>query len=199
MAVLRSTEKSMDLHLPARNLHVIAWRGVFWTRPFCAAAALEKPTMAQFVLRVNGAPTHVEAPPEESLLSVLRYRLNLTGTKYGCGEGECGVCTVLLNGRAFRSCRVSVSAAANAEMTTIEGLERHGVLTPVQQAFMDEGAMQCGYCTSGMILEATALLDETPSPTEEQIMTRMNGNLCRCGTYPRIVSAVRRAAEGGRA
>ncbi len=155
--------------------------------------------MTEFVLQVNGASMRVEAPAEESLLSVLRYRLNLTGTKYGCGEGECGACTVLLNGKAYRSCRVSVAAAANAGITTIEGLERHGVLTPVQQAFVDEGAMQCGYCTSGMIVEATALLEENPQPTEEQIVARMNGNVCRCGTYPRIVAAVRRAAEGGRA
>lgn len=155
--------------------------------------------MAQFALHVNGAQMRVEVPPEESLLSVLRYRLNLTGTKYGCGEGECGACTVLLNGQAFRSCRVSVAAAANAQITTIEGLEHDGQLTPVQQAFMDEGAMQCGYCTSGMIIEATALLDESPQPTEQQIVARMNGNVCRCGTYPWIVAAVRRAAAGGRA
>ncbi len=155
--------------------------------------------MAQFALHVNGAQMSVEAPPEESLLSVLRYRLSLTGTKYGCGEGECGACTVLLNGQAYRSCRVSVAAAANARITTIEGLEHDGQLTPVQQAFVDEGAMQCGYCTSGMIMEATALLDESPKPTEQQIVARMNGNVCRCGTYPRIVAAVRRAAERGRA
>jgi len=155
--------------------------------------------MAQFVLHVNGAPIHVDAPPDESLLSVLRYRLDMTGTKFGCGEGRCGACTVLLNGEAFRSCRVSLDAAKNADITTIEGLERHDVLTPVQQAFMDEGAMQCGYCTPGMIMQATALLAENPQPTEKQIVTRMNGNVCRCGTYPRIVAAVRRAAQGGRA
>jgi aerobic-type carbon monoxide dehydrogenase small subunit (CoxS/CutS family) len=155
--------------------------------------------MAQFVLHVNGVPIHVDAPPDESLLSVLRYRLDMTGTKFGCGEGRCGACTVLLNGEAFRSCRVSLDAAKNADITTIEGLERHDVLTPVQQAFVDEGAMQCGYCTPGMILQATALLAENPQPTEKQIVMRMNGNVCRCGTYPRIVAAVRRAAQGGRA
>lgn len=155
--------------------------------------------MAQYLLHINGAPMHVEAPPDESLLSVLRYRLDLTGTKFGCGEGKCGACTVHLNGQAFHSCRVSVDAAKNADITTIEGLERHDVLTPVQQAFVDEGAMQCGYCTSGMIMQATALLAENPQPSEKQIVMRMNGNLCRCGTYPRIVAAVRRAAQGGRA
>jgi aerobic-type carbon monoxide dehydrogenase small subunit (CoxS/CutS family) len=156
--------------------------------------------MADYVLHVNGAPMRVEAPPDEPLLSVLRYRLDLTGTKYGCGEGKCGACTVLLNGEAFRSCQVSVGAAANADITTIEGLERHGVLTPVQQAFVDEDALQCGYCTSGMIVTATALLHDNPHPTDEQITKRMDGNVCRCGSYPRIVAAVRRAAaQGGRA
>lgn len=152
--------------------------------------------MAQYTLHVNGAPLHVEAPPDESLLSVLRYRLDLTGAKYGCGEGKCGACTVLLNGQAYRSCSVSVATAANADITTIEGLERHGVLSPVQQAFMHEDAMQCGYCTPGMIMEATALLNENPHPTDAQIVSRMNGNICRCGTYPRILAAVRRAAQG---
>lgn len=156
--------------------------------------------MAEYVLHVNGAPLRVEAPPDEPLLSVLRYRLDLTGTKYGCGEGKCGACTVLLNGQAFRSCQVSVGAAANANITTIEGLEHNGELTPVQQAFVEEDAMQCGYCTSGMIVAATALLNENPQPTEQQIVMRMNGNVCRCGSYPRIVAAVRRAAsQGGRA
>lgn len=159
--------------------------------------------MAEYVFNVNGASLRVEAPPDESLLSVLRNRLDLTGSKYGCGEGKCGACTVLLNGQAFRSCRVSVAAAANAQITTIEGLEHEGRLTPVQQAFLDEDALQCGYCTSGMIVSATALLSENPQPTNEEIVTRMNGNVCRCGTYPRIVAAVRRAAQmgaqGGRA
>lgn len=155
--------------------------------------------MAEYVLHVNGTPMRVEAPPEETLLSVLRNRLDVTGPKYGCGEGKCGACTVLLNGQAFRSCRVSVAAAANADITTIEGLEHDGALTPLQQAFLDEGALQCGYCTSGMIVTATALLNETPHPTDDQIVTRMNGNVCRCGTYPRIVAAVRRAVQGGRA
>ena len=157
--------------------------------------------MSELVLTINGAKTHVTASGEESLLSVLRNRLNLTGTKYGCGEGECGACTVLLDGKAVRSCSTPVSNAVGAKITTIEGLEQNGKLTPVQQAFLDEGAYQCGYCTSGMVLQATALLHDLPAPTEKQILARMNGNVCRCGTYPRIVVAVQRAshsmAKGG--
>lgn len=151
--------------------------------------------MGDYVLDVNGAQHRVSAPADEPLLSVLRNRLNLTGTKYGCGEGQCGACTVLMNGMATRSCRVPVSAAANAKIVTIEGLEQQGALTAVQQAFLDEEAFQCGYCTSGMILSATSLLSRTPNPTAEQIAGAMNGNVCRCGTYPRIVAAIRRAAE----
>jgi aerobic-type carbon monoxide dehydrogenase small subunit (CoxS/CutS family) len=158
--------------------------------------------MPDYVLNVNGTRLHVTAPAEETLLSVLRNRLELTGTKYGCGEGQCGACTVLLDGRATRSCVMPVSAAASAKITTVEGLEQHGVLTPVQQAFLDEGAFQCGYCTSGMIMSATSLLRDTHNPSEGQIVEAMNGNVCRCGTYPRIVAAVERAArlsvQGGR-
>jgi aerobic-type carbon monoxide dehydrogenase small subunit (CoxS/CutS family) len=151
--------------------------------------------MGQFVLNVNGAQLHVNAPPNEPLLSVLRNHLNLTGTKYGCGEGQCGACTVLLNGRATRSCLIPLSSAVNAKIVTIEGLESDGNLSAVQQAFLDEGAFQCGYCTSGMILSATSLLHQTPHPSDEQIVAAMNGNVCRCGTYPRIMEAVRRAAR----
>ena len=151
--------------------------------------------MGDYVLNVNGAPLRVSAPADEPLLSVLRNRLNLTGTKYGCGEGQCGACTILLNGVAARSCLTPVSAAANAKIETIEGLERHGALTAVQQAFLDEEAFQCGYCTSGMIMSATSLLSKTPNPSNEQIVMAMNGNICRCGTYPRIVQAVKRAAR----
>jgi aerobic-type carbon monoxide dehydrogenase small subunit (CoxS/CutS family) len=151
--------------------------------------------MSELVLNVNGAHLNVNAPPEETLLSVLRNRLNLTGTKYGCGEGQCGACTVLINGLATRSCMISAVSVANAKIVTIEGLETNGKLTPVQQAFLDEGAFQCGYCTSGMILSATSLLRQTHNPTEEQIATAMNGNVCRCGTHPRILEAVKRAAH----
>jgi aerobic-type carbon monoxide dehydrogenase small subunit (CoxS/CutS family) len=151
--------------------------------------------MGEYVLDLNGATVRVSAPADESLLSVLRNRLNLTGTKYGCGEGQCGACTVLLNGVATRSCRTPMSVAAKAKVVTIEGLERHGALTAVQQAFLDEESFQCGFCTSGMIMSATSLLSKTPNPTDEQIVGAMNGNVCRCGTYPRIVQAVRRATH----
>jgi aerobic-type carbon monoxide dehydrogenase small subunit (CoxS/CutS family) len=151
--------------------------------------------MGEYVLNVNGTRLHVNAPAEETLLSVLRNRLDLTGTKYGCGEGQCGACTVLLDGRAARSCLTPVSVAAAAKITTIEGLEQNGALTPVQQAFVEEGAYQCGYCTSGMIMSATALLRKTNHPSEDQIVEAMDGNICRCGTYPRILAAVKRAAQ----
>jgi aerobic-type carbon monoxide dehydrogenase small subunit (CoxS/CutS family) len=150
--------------------------------------------MGDFVLNVNGAQLRVSASSGETLLSVLRNRLNLTGTKYGCGEGQCGACTVLLDGRATRSCLVSLEAAAKAKIVTIEGLEQDGKLSPVQQAFLDEGAFQCGYCTSGMILGATSLLHERQDPTEEQIVEAMEGHICRCGTYPLIVEAIKRAS-----
>ena len=151
--------------------------------------------MSEITLNINGAKMPVSAPGDETLLSVLRNRLNLTGTKYGCGEGECGACTVLIDGKAAKSCQTLLSDAAAAKITTIEGLEQHGQLTAVQQAFLDEDAFQCGYCTSGMIMRATALLHDTPAPTEKEIISRMNGNICRCGTYPRIVVAVQRASH----
>jgi aerobic-type carbon monoxide dehydrogenase small subunit (CoxS/CutS family) len=150
--------------------------------------------MSKFVLTLNGAKLSVDAPAEETLLSVLRNRLSLTGTKYGCGEGECGACTVLVDGHSVKACQTLLSEVADASITTIEGLERNGQLTPVQQGFLDEGAFQCGYCTSGMIMRATALLATTPKPTEAEIVSRMNGNICRCGTYPRIIAAVQRAS-----
>jgi len=151
--------------------------------------------MSHQTLNINGRAVPVTAPGEETLLSVLRNRLNLTGTKFGCGEGECGACTVLLDGEPAKSCQTSISEAAKAKITTIEGLEHNGRLTPVQQAFLDEGALQCGYCTSGMVMQATGLLQRVPQPTEAQIVNGMNGNICRCGTYPRIVAAVQRAAR----
>ena len=151
--------------------------------------------MAELTLNVNGAQQRVQAEEDEPLLWVLRNRLHLTGTKYGCGEGQCGACTVLLDGKPARSCLTPASAAAGAKITTVEGLEEHGELSPVQRAFLEEGAFQCGYCTSGMLLAATALLRDHPAPSEEQILDAMNGNVCRCGTYPRIVAAIRRASK----
>ncbi len=146
-------------------------------------------------LQVNGAKHPVDAAAEASLLSVLRDQLDLTGTKYGCGEGQCGACTVLIDGSPRRSCITSVGAAANKQITTIEGLEQKGRLHSVQQAFLDAGALQCGYCTSGMIMTAVALLRAHPDPTEQEIAHFMEGNICRCGTYLRIVAAIRQAAS----
>ena len=150
-------------------------------------------------LSINGAEHKIEVPSDVSLLEVLREKLELTGTKYGCGEGQCGACTVLLEGHPVRSCRTPVSSAAGKRVVTIEGLEHNGKLHLVQQAFLDHEAFQCGYCTSGMIMSAVALLQQTPDATEEQIVRRMDGNVCRCGTYPRIVTAVRAAASAGEA
>ncbi|MGH9354952.1 MAG: (2Fe-2S)-binding protein [Terriglobia bacterium] len=146
-------------------------------------------------LDVNGARHRVNAAPQELLLHVLRDQLALTGTKYGCGEGQCGACTVLLDGQPRRSCLTPVSAAAGKSITTIEGLERNGKLHPLQQAFLEEQALQCGYCTPGMILTASALLRAHPNPTREQIIRFMVGNICRCGVYPQITAAIHRAAE----
>ena len=149
-------------------------------------------------LLVNGKEHNLEVSPEETLLYVLRDRLDLTGAKYGCGEGQCGACTVLIDGSAVRSCRTQVSAAAGKKITTIEGLARGDALHPVQKAFVQAEAFQCGYCTPGMILSAVALLEHTPKPTEKQIVRYMDGNICRCGTYQRIVEAVRFAATFSR-
>ena len=150
--------------------------------------------MSKFNLHINGKSYSLEAPQDESLLSVLRNRLELTGTKYGCGEGQCGACTVLMDGAPTRSCSIPAVAAAGTKITTIEGLEQDGKLTPVQEAFLEEGAFQCGYCTSGMIMSATALLRDNHAPTRDQIVEGMNGNVCRCGTYPRILAAIKRAS-----
>ena len=146
-------------------------------------------------LEVNGQAVAIDADGEIPLLTVLRDELGLTGTKYGCGEGQCGACTVLINGFPRHSCQTPVAMAAGKKITTIEGLAENGKLHPLQQAFMDEGAMQCAYCTSGMIMTGAAFLRANPNPSEATIRRFMNGNICRCGIYPRIISAIRRAAE----
>jgi aerobic-type carbon monoxide dehydrogenase small subunit (CoxS/CutS family) len=150
--------------------------------------------MATIRLTVNGKTHTVDTDPERPLLEVLREDLALTGTKYGCGEGQCGACTVLLDGGPVRSCITPVRTAQNRKITTIEGLAAGTALHPVQQAFIEENAMQCGYCTAGMVLRTVALLQSNPNPTDAQIIEGLNGNLCRCSGYHRIVSAVHRAA-----
>ncbi len=149
-------------------------------------------------LNVNGKTRSVETDPERPLLDVLREDLGLTGTKYGCGEGQCRACTVLLDGRPVTSCLTPGKQADKRQITTIEGLARDGNLHPVQEAFIKEGAMQCGYCVPGMILTTVALLEKNPRPTQEQTIEWMNGNLCRCCGYSNILAAVRRAAEGSK-
>ena len=148
-----------------------------------------------FTLLVNGSEHQVDVQPEKPLLYVLRDDLGLTGTKYGCGEGQCGACTVLVAGFPVRSCRLQISSAAGKKITTIEGLARGEKLHPVQQAFLEVEAFQCGYCTPGMILSAAALLERNSRPSDQEIVSQMDGNICRCGAYQRIVEAVHRAAE----
>ena len=146
-------------------------------------------------LRINGKTVRVDADRDRHLLGVLRDDLGLTGSKYGCGEGRCGACTVLLDGQPVRSCTTKLGAVAAREITTIEGLERDGKLHPLQQAFLDAGAMQCAYCTSGMIVTGAGLLQQNPDPSRQEIVEYMDGNICRCGTYPRIIAAIRMAAR----
>lgn len=146
-------------------------------------------------LLINGKKYSVQAASQESLLSVLRNDLNLTGTKYGCGEGQCGACTVLLDGKAVRSCQTPVGTAAGKAVTTIEGLEKDGRLHPVQEAFLKVDVFQCGYCAPGMVMSTVALLRQYPRPSEQQILDFMNGNICRCGTYPFIVEAIKEASK----
>jgi aerobic-type carbon monoxide dehydrogenase small subunit (CoxS/CutS family) len=146
-------------------------------------------------LHVNGVRRRIDADAERPLLSVLRDDLDLTGSKYGCGEGRCGACTVLLDGRPVRSCTTPLSATAGKQVRTIEGLAQGERLHPLQEAFLHADAYQCGYCTPGMIMSACALLAQQANPTREEIIRFMNGNICRCGTYPRIVSAIQEAAR----
>ncbi|MGC2000715.1 MAG: (2Fe-2S)-binding protein [Candidatus Acidiferrales bacterium] len=146
-------------------------------------------------LNVNGTRPSVSAESQESLLIVLRDHLGLTGSKYGCGEGQCGACTVLIEGAARRSCITRVGTVADKRITTIEGLATGDRLHPLQQAFLDEGAMQCAYCTSGMIMSAASLLNGNANPSVNDILDSMEGNVCRCGTQPRIVAAIQKAAQ----
>jgi aerobic-type carbon monoxide dehydrogenase small subunit (CoxS/CutS family) len=145
-------------------------------------------------LHVNGSRRAIEADADRDLLSVLRDDLNLTGSKYGCGEGRCGACTVLVDNSPVRSCTTRTGAVKDKQIRTIEGLAEGERLHPLQQAFLDAGALQCGYCTSGMIMSAVALLSREPRPEREEIARFMSGNICRCGTYSRIVTAIEKAA-----
>jgi aerobic-type carbon monoxide dehydrogenase small subunit (CoxS/CutS family) len=146
---------------------------------------------------VNGEPVRLEVAPHATLLEVLREQLELTGTKYGCGEGECGACSVILDGKVVTSCLVLALECEGAEVLTIEGLAANGQLDPIQQAFVDHGAIQCGFCTPGMIMATHALLQADPAPTEEQIKRGLEGNLCRCTGYRKIIDAVLSLARGG--
>jgi len=147
------------------------------------------------ILNVNGVKREVNVDPDVALLTVLRDHLDLTGSKYGCGEGACGACTVLINDNPTRSCITPVSNTTNKEIITIEGLEKNGTLHPVQEAFLKTDAFQCSYCASGMIMSVAALLKKNNDPTEDAIIKAMNGNICRCGTYPYILKAIKLAAK----
>lgn len=147
------------------------------------------------ILNINGEKHEVTVDPDVELLTVLRDFLDLTGSKYGCGEGACGACTVLINNNPARSCITRVSTVIGKEITTIEGLEKNGQLNAVQEAFLATDAFQCSYCASGMIMAAVALLKSNPAPSEDAIVKAMNGNVCRCGTYPYIVKAIKLASK----
>jgi len=146
-------------------------------------------------LYVNGKNVRVDVDGERSLLSVLRDELDLTGSKYGCGEGQCGACTILLDGVPTRSCVTAVGGVGRKKVTTIESLEQNGRLHPLQEAFLKMDAMQCAYCTPGMIMSGYALLQKKPNPSEDEIVRSMNGNICRCGTYQRIIAAIKEGAK----
>lgn len=145
-------------------------------------------------LNVNGKRLQIDADSQTPLLNVLRDHLNMTGTKYGCGEARCGACTVLVDGQMMRSCVTPVGRVSGKQVTTIEGLEKDGKLSPLQEAFLKADALQCGYCTSGMIMSATSLLNKNSKPSRAEIVKHMDANICRCGTYARIVNAIEIAA-----
>ncbi len=152
--------------------------------------------MKSFIqLTINGQPVEAAVEPNRTLLQLLREDLGLTGTKHGCGLGDCGACTVILDGQPVNSCLVLAIQANGREVLTIEGLAENGKLHPIQQAFVNKGAIQCGFCTPGMILSAKALLDANPKPTEQEIRMAISGNLCRCTGYQKIVEAIEEAAE----
>jgi isoquinoline 1-oxidoreductase subunit alpha len=151
--------------------------------------------MKDTTLNVNGKKLRVDVDSQTPLLYVLRDHLNMTGTKYGCGEARCGACTVLVDGQAMRSCVTPVARVGHKQVTTIEGVEKDGKLSKLQDAFLKADALQCGYCTSGMIMSAAALLNKNPKPTRDEIVKHMDANVCRCGTYLRIVNAIEIAAE----
>jgi nicotinate dehydrogenase subunit A len=151
--------------------------------------------MASLHLAINGRAYTVDADPQASLLTVLREHLDLTGTKYGCGEGQCGACTVLIDGHTQRSCITKATAVGEKQITTIEGLASDDKLHPLQEAFLKEGALQCGYCTPGMIMSGVALLNENHHPSRSEIVDFMEGNICRCGTYSRIITAIENAGK----
>jgi nicotinate dehydrogenase subunit A len=151
--------------------------------------------MARFVLRVNCTDREVDAEPGDNLLSVLRDDFGLTGSRFGCGEGQCGACTVLLDGAGARACLTRLASVGGKAITTIEALAIGDRLHPVQQAFLDAEAFQCGYCTSGMVMATVGLLKTNPNPSEQDIARLMDGNVCRCGTHRRIVQAIRLAAQ----
>ena len=157
----------------------------------------ERRRKMQISFVLNAVPVTLEVAPGERLLDVIRNRFHLTGTKEACGQGECGACTIIFNGEAVHSCLMLAEQADGAEIVTIEGLERNGVLETIQQAFLDAGAIQCGYCTPGMIMAAKGLLLKNPHPSREEIIEAMGGNLCRCTGYVKIYDAIELAAEGG--
>ena len=149
----------------------------------------------QIHFRLNGKPVNLDTDDQRTLLWVLRDDLDLTGTKFGCGEGVCGACTVAVNGVATRSCQTSLAAVENKNVVTVEGLEHDGKLHPLQQAFIDQGAFQCGFCTSGMLMNAWSFLQKEPHPTRAGIVQEMDANLCRCGAHQRILAAIQEASK----
>jgi aerobic-type carbon monoxide dehydrogenase small subunit (CoxS/CutS family) len=169
--------------VPAQRLSIIFRKFTFPKKVFI------------MVINVNGVTHEVAVEPGDALLTVLRDQLELTGPKYGCGEGACGACTVLINGAATRSCITAVSSVAGKEVMTIEGIEKNGKLHPIQEAFLKTDVFQCSYCASGMIMSSVALLKNNATPSEEAIIKAMNGNICRCGTYPYIMKAIKLACQ----